>query len=81
MSLRVGRKELLTLKEAAERFGVSRPTLWRAVCRGTLKTVKVAGRHFVTTGEMKRYLKEDYHAEMAERVRVRWRKRKKRRGS
>jgi hypothetical protein len=45
-----------SLKEAAERCGVSYQTLYRAACRGDLKIIKGFGRMMVSDSELPRFV-------------------------
>ncbi len=45
-----------SLKEAAERCGVSYHTLYRAACRGDLKIIKGFGRMMVSESELPRFV-------------------------
>jgi Helix-turn-helix domain len=45
-----------SLKEAAERCGVSYHTMYRAVCRGDLKIIKGFGRMMVPDSELPRFV-------------------------
>jgi predicted site-specific integrase-resolvase len=45
-----------SLKEAAERCGVSYHTMYRAVCRGDLKIIKGFGRMMVSESELPRFV-------------------------
>jgi hypothetical protein len=45
-----------SLKEAAERCGVSYSTLYRAACRGDLKIIKGFGRMMVSESELPRFV-------------------------
>jgi Helix-turn-helix domain len=47
-----------SLKEAAERCGVSYHTLYRAACRGDLKIIKIFGRMMVSESELPRFVGE-----------------------
>jgi Helix-turn-helix domain len=45
-----------TLRDAAERCGVSYWSLYRAACRGDLKVIKGFGRMMVSEAELSRFL-------------------------
>jgi hypothetical protein len=55
-SERTNQRQCWSLKEAAERCGVSYHTLYRAVCRGDLKIIKGFGRMMVSDSELARFV-------------------------
>lgn len=50
--------ELLTLRQAAERLGVTPDTLRQQIARGVLKAEKLGRDWFVTQEEIERYERE-----------------------
>jgi Helix-turn-helix domain len=53
---RMNQRLCWSLKEAAERCGVSYHTLYRAACRGDLKIIKGFGRMMVSESELPRFV-------------------------
>lgn len=66
----------MTLNEAEREFNIPAETLWRAIKRGTLKSLYYSGRNFVKVEDVKRWIETHYRPDMAARVRVRWEKEK-----
>lgn len=77
MPLKIGKTVLMTLNEAEREFNIPAETLWRAIKRGTLKSLYYSGRNFVKVEDVKRWIETHYRPDMAARVRVRWEKEKK----
>lgn len=47
-----------TIAVSAARLGVSRTTLWRMVCGGAIKTMKIGHRNMIAEAELQRYVAE-----------------------
>lgn len=50
--------ELLSIKDAAERIGLKRNTLFKQIHRGAMKVSKADRGYVVTVGELRRYERE-----------------------
>jgi len=48
--------KLLRIAEAGRRLGVSKPTIYRAVQEGQIKTVTLSGSKFIPEAEIERIL-------------------------
>jgi excisionase family DNA binding protein len=53
---------LLTIKDLMERFSISRPTVYRLIRSGELRTVKVGERFRFRVSDLNDYLNRDQHA-------------------
>lgn len=49
-------KKLLSLAETQQQLGIGKSTLFRAVARGDLKTIKYGARTFVEPAEVERFI-------------------------
>ncbi len=56
--MQVGDEEVLTLKQAAVRLGLSPTTLRLQVYRGSLKATRIGTTYAVTASEVERYRRE-----------------------
>jgi len=53
-------KELLTIQEVADRFSVSRRTVYRLINDGKLSTIKISPKHVrISTLEVESYIKKN----------------------
>jgi len=46
--------ELLSMSKTATTFGVSERTVWRWIASGVIRPVRVGGRSYVSTSEVRR---------------------------
>lgn len=56
--MEVGGIQVITLAEAARRYGIDRTTLFRQAKAGVLRAEQSGRSWLVTTGEMERYMRE-----------------------